>query len=179
MVGIDKASQSLKLARSKILSPRVEFVCADVTSIPFKSSVFNRVAILEVLEHLPSPRLCVREADRCLQNGGLLVISVPHRERIRYIQCIHCHKMTPLYGHLHSFNENDVQALLPKNYVFITKKYLLNKFVWRPIFARLPFRIWLVLNDLLGKLRRGYWMIFLFAKAPLTETGSEEVNESG
>jgi SAM-dependent methyltransferase len=49
----------------------------DVTSVPLPDDQADCVLCTEVLEHLPDPRACVREANRLLRTGGYLIASVP------------------------------------------------------------------------------------------------------
>lgn len=59
---------------------------------------------LETLEHIPDWKSVLQKLIDCTRTR--LVVSVPYRERITKTICIHCAKETPLYGHLHVFNES-------------------------------------------------------------------------
>jgi SAM-dependent methyltransferase len=50
---------------------------ADAHQLPFVSGSVNCVLCCEVLEHLEDPEQCVREMQRVLVPGGVLLLSVP------------------------------------------------------------------------------------------------------
>ncbi|MEM1548929.1 MAG: class I SAM-dependent methyltransferase [Thermoproteota archaeon] len=122
VVGIDLDRDSLKIAKVKVKN--VDFVQASITNLPFREHVFNAVTCCEVMEHLPNTIIKegIKEIDRVLSTKGVLLVSVPYREQITYTRCIHCGKLTPLWGHLQSFDENKVSSLLPKSYRLVKKK---------------------------------------------------------
>jgi SAM-dependent methyltransferase len=49
----------------------------DVTQVPWPDASADCVICTEVLEHLPDPAACVREAERLLRPGGVFLCSVP------------------------------------------------------------------------------------------------------
>jgi len=132
------------------------------------STVFGGVS-LQKLRLLPSEsqlEVC-REVDRVLKKGGVLVITMPYREKIVYTRCIHCGKLTPLWGHLHSMDEERVSRLLPPGYTLVAKAHFPNlEFIsTMEIFRKLPFTLWFVLNNLLGIVKKGYWILLKYRKS--------------
>jgi SAM-dependent methyltransferase len=55
------------------------------TTWPVTSSAFDVVLATEVLEHAPDTAVFLGEARRCLEPGGLLVLTVPFAARWHYI----------------------------------------------------------------------------------------------
>ncbi|MEM1829880.1 MAG: class I SAM-dependent methyltransferase [Thermofilaceae archaeon] len=166
VVGIDVNEEALKIAKVKVKD--AEFICASIALLPFRDRCFEAITLLEVLEHLPDSilREGIKEVDRVLNYGGVLVVSVPYREKIIYTQCIHCGKLTPLWGHLRSMDERDVTDLLPRNYN-LTLKYTLPNLELislSSLFNKLPFKLWLVLNNILGRVHKGYWLLLKYRK---------------
>jgi len=168
-VGLDASKNSLSIAKQKLRQSNVEFVCADATVLPIRTATFNKIAMLEILEHLPEEtrkKLC-QEVDRILKENGILIVSVPYKEKITYTRCVHCGKLTPLWGHLYSMDEGKVKKLLSDHYILIAKCHLLNVELisTSSIFKLLPTKLWLIINSLLGNLRKGYWIILKYKKA--------------
>jgi ubiquinone/menaquinone biosynthesis C-methylase UbiE len=168
IVGLDISMDFLMLAKHKIGQSGIDFVCADATALPLRTASFDKIATLEVLEHLhkEEQELLSNEVNRVLRDQGLLVISVPYNEEIVYTRCIHCGELTPLWGHLHSLNEEKLTILLPTPYTLLEICHLpnLSSISLSKIFTHLPFRLWLVLNNLLGKVNIGRWIILKYRK---------------
>lgn len=167
VVGVDLSWSLLLLARRKVKHSHINFVCADAANLPFRDSCFDKVTMLELLEHVPretQERIC-HEVDRVLKKKGVLVISVPYKEKITYVRCNG--KLVPRWGHLWSMDEDKVTALLPRQSYTLTTKYhlpnveLLSVAI---IFKHLPLRYWLLLNNMLGRLRKGYWILLKYVK---------------
>lgn len=83
VVGMDVDMDSLSAASKT--APRANFALASGEALPFPDATFDRVIMLDVLEHVPSERLTLREVDRVLKPGGKLVISVPHKGTFAFI----------------------------------------------------------------------------------------------
>ena len=168
VVSLDTLKDSLLTAKQKVRQSNVDFVNADAIALPLKTASFDKVTVLEALEHLPKEKqekLC-REVDRVLKEKSTLIISVPYKEQITYTCCIHCGELTPLWGHLRSMDEEKVTSLLPNHYTLTASCHLPNVRLisLSRIFRRLPLKLWLVLNNLLGKFRKGYWIILKYKK---------------
>lgn len=66
-IGVDVSMRLLGEARSKFRSTNVSLVLGEATKLPFQLSCFDKIVALEVLEHLPNPKLCIKEVDRCIK----------------------------------------------------------------------------------------------------------------
>jgi ubiquinone/menaquinone biosynthesis C-methylase UbiE len=168
VIGLEISEDLIKIAKQKLNANNIQFIRADATAIPLRESSVDKVIMLEVLEHLPiesQQKLC-REIDRVLKKGGSLIVTVPYKEQITYTRCIHCGKLTPLWGHLHSMDETKVSELLPPNYLLAATYHFPNiEIVSTSTFCqKLPLRLWLLLNSMLGKIRKGYWILLKYEK---------------
>lgn len=76
----------------------------DVTAMPLPDGSFEVVSLLEVIEHVPAWEAAVRDALRVASRGVL--ITVPYRELLQTTVCVHCDRPTPLWGHVHAFDES-------------------------------------------------------------------------
>lgn len=93
VVATDYSDDAVRLTRGTVgaLEPesggRIGYVRADCTRLPFAEASFDRVLMLDVVEHLTQPQLnaALREARRVLRPGGRLVIhTLPNRWALRY-----------------------------------------------------------------------------------------------
>ena len=49
----------------------------DGEKLPFQDNEFDTILMIEVLEHIPCPIISLKEAFRVLNNGGILLFTVP------------------------------------------------------------------------------------------------------
>lgn len=82
------------------LQPRVRFVCADATALPFADCHFDAVTMFDVLEHIPDHKKAVLEALRVLKPGGYLLLSAPN-ERWRF----------PYYGFMRALCPSEAEVM--------------------------------------------------------------------
>jgi ubiquinone/menaquinone biosynthesis C-methylase UbiE len=166
VIGVD-IDRSLKTAKNKVKN--ADFIYASITDLPFKEETFEAVTLLEILEHLPEKNISksIIEVNRVLKSGGTLILSVPYKEKITYTRCIHCGKLTPLWGHIQSFDENKLKRLLPDNYVQTEKKHLPNVELisCNKLLGKFPLTVWLIINNILGTVCKGYWFIIKYQKS--------------
>jgi 2-polyprenyl-3-methyl-5-hydroxy-6-metoxy-1,4-benzoquinol methylase len=62
-----------------------KFYIGNILKISFKSSLFNYILVLDVLEHIPTNKIfrAYAEVKRVLVNNGVLLISVPLNEGLQ------------------------------------------------------------------------------------------------
>jgi len=104
---------ALDLERPTFEIERVVTVAGDVTRLNFEDEAFDCVFCAEVLEHIPNVVQACAELMRVAKYE--VVIGVPFKQDIREgrTTCRSCGKVSPPWGHLHSFSEESLLALFP------------------------------------------------------------------
>ncbi len=111
-------------------------VCATVFRIPFPNSVFDVVALLEVLEHFnrENQEKVLLEIKRILKTKAKLIISIPnYSPYLRLIQDIiwftrehttqrHYHANALTHAHVGNLSPNEIRNLLEANEFRIIKE---------------------------------------------------------
>jgi len=72
----DISLEMLKIARSK--NKFDEFILADARCLPFRQESLDIVVLSEVIEHLITPSVALKEVKRVLKKRGFLVLSFPN-----------------------------------------------------------------------------------------------------
>lgn len=73
VAGVDGSATMLEHAQRN--NPGVELKLGDVEQLPFEDGSFDLDVCIEVLRYLASPDACLREANRVLRNGGILLAT--------------------------------------------------------------------------------------------------------
>ncbi len=146
----------LKLARKRghavlgteVNEKRVELVNAllgaNVVRIGFRNAVLDtfddasvdNVVCTEVVEHVPDREAAVHELCRVARRR--VIITVPFREKLQRVLCVHCSKHTPLWGHFHAFDLGSFHDLAPAGWSVTHELPLANKLV-TALVNQLPF----------------------------------------
>lgn len=85
-VGVD--SWPPYIERAQRVDPKGAYLLADVAHMPLPDASFDGVIFLDVMEHLADERGAVREIARVLDLGGTLVLSVPHRGPLAWLDSL-------------------------------------------------------------------------------------------
>lgn len=159
VLGIDISKDSLLSAKKRLKKANVDFVCGDICALPLKPQSFDKITLLEVLEHLTEEkqRKVCKDIDNVLKMMGSLLISVPFKEKI---------EDGSTYGHLCTFDKEKITGMLTPSYYLIAKYHLPNMpaITLSRVFSALPFRAWLLFNNAFAVIRKGYWMILKYDK---------------
>lgn len=73
VVGMDLFAEGLKYARQRTTARLVQ---GDMRQPPF-SNQFSLIGLFDTLEHLPDDRRALSDLGRMLQDGGVLLLTVP------------------------------------------------------------------------------------------------------
>jgi ubiquinone/menaquinone biosynthesis C-methylase UbiE len=125
----------------------------------FRDSSVDNVVAMEVVEHVHDIRHAISELCRVARKR--VILTVPFRERIQYVLCIHCNTYTPYSGHLHSFDFGSFSTLVPSNWN-ITREVTFANRAARWISVRLPTTSGTLMTmNLLDRLKpdSGQWLL--------------------
>jgi 2-polyprenyl-3-methyl-5-hydroxy-6-metoxy-1,4-benzoquinol methylase len=75
VVGVDLHEASIQAGWSQHRAPNLEYQTLAGGELPFAAGEFDMVSAIELLEHVPDPRLTLREMSRCAERH--LLVSVP------------------------------------------------------------------------------------------------------
>jgi len=126
-------------------------VSGDAYKLPFKDNSCTAIILSEVLEHLQDPAAAFKEMSRILHKDGILLISVPYKEKISYQICVHCNQPTPTHAHFHSFDEDGLDQFLMDTDLRIDRKQKITNLLLSrlSIMLRLnlfPFYMWQLID---------------------------------
>lgn len=116
---LDPSERSIAALRERLaLGERAQVGYS--TAIPFPDDTFDAVVVSEVLEHLTDEVLAqsLPEIRRVLRPGGLLIGTVPARERLadQIVVCPDCGSRFHRWGHKQSFDCARMSALLSEHF---------------------------------------------------------------
>lgn len=139
--GVDIDEASLKkahyafylLENQREIKGNWTLVRADITSLPFKSSTFDKIVCSEVLEHVPDDIAAIRELARVLKDKGVVAVSVPS-----YLPEAICWRIDRSYydhpgGHVRIYKQSELVTKLEQNsftVYAIRRKHALHSFYW-------------------------------------------------
>jgi SAM-dependent methyltransferase len=75
VVGLARSDEALELAAAAYPAPNVEYEKAEPSHLPYPDDHFDVVVAFGVAEKLENPDDLLREVDRVLKRGGVLIIS--------------------------------------------------------------------------------------------------------
>ncbi len=84
--GVDASATFIERARRR--HPQIPFQVASAESLPFADAYFDAVLLLDVLEHVRREQPVLAEIARVLRPGGTLVLSVPHKGVLQWLDSL-------------------------------------------------------------------------------------------
>lgn len=87
-VGVDKSEILIAKAieKSHKIGKNINFIVADISSLPFPSNSFNLITCLNVIEFVPSKKEAILELKRVLAPDGVLFLGVCNKNSIWGLQ---------------------------------------------------------------------------------------------
>ncbi len=93
-----------RIEEAKRAYPHLPFQAGYLEQLDIAPGTYEVVTSLEVLEHIPD---WIPVLDSLLAVAGRrVVVTVPYREKIDHVLCIHCGNLAPRYGHLRVYDES-------------------------------------------------------------------------
>jgi hypothetical protein len=102
LVGLDVARN--KILEGKTLYPYLDLRAGFAQDLVELGERFDAVTALETLEHIPEWQDVLKTMLSLARK--VVLVTVPYKERIIQTPCIHCGKLTPVYGHLRLYDES-------------------------------------------------------------------------
>jgi 2-polyprenyl-3-methyl-5-hydroxy-6-metoxy-1,4-benzoquinol methylase len=130
VVGLEESESGVKFANQSF--PNCHFIQGSIYNIPYTElgEKFDIVIACEVIEHLFYPKELVRNATKCLNPNGMLIITTPYNGYLKNLIIAAIGKMdqhlTTLWdgGHIKFFSVATMTALLTsENYHNIKFKF--------------------------------------------------------
>jgi SAM-dependent methyltransferase len=87
VLGIDYSAEHIRIAQLLHPDMRDRFRCMSVYKLPLEEESFDCVTLQEALEHLEGAALAVKEINRVLKRGGVLIISIPNPFFVGRLAC--------------------------------------------------------------------------------------------
>lgn len=103
VLGMDASMEALRICRRQ--GGRAELINSEADTLPVRSSAFDVVVMLDVLEHVADDRKVIEEAYRILRPGGKLLITVP---AYKLLWGGH----DELYGHYRRYRPDQVRRMV-------------------------------------------------------------------
>jgi SAM-dependent methyltransferase len=76
------------IARARRAAPRIPFALAHAEQLPYTDAFFDGVLLLDVLEHVRREGSVLDEVYRVLKPGGTLVVSVPNKGLLAWLDAL-------------------------------------------------------------------------------------------
>jgi SAM-dependent methyltransferase len=125
VVGVERDPDHLRGAQEHF--PWITVLDGDATELPVPDGVADAVTMLDIVEHVDRPMAAITEARRVVRDGGVLVVSVPHRGLMHRLDALNVYEAmrrrrphwppleaaTESGGHKHRhFRVSELEALL-------------------------------------------------------------------
>jgi SAM-dependent methyltransferase len=125
VVGVERDPEHLRGARERYAW--ITVLEGDATDLPVPDGVADAVTMLDIVEHVDRPEAAIAEARRVVRDGGVIVVSVPHRGLLHRLDALNVYaalrrrrpdwpqleEATESGGHEHRhFRVSELEALL-------------------------------------------------------------------
>lgn len=92
------------------------FVLADAHKLPFQSGVFKKAFLIDVIEHLNSPIVALRDLKRVVKKEGTIILGTPNALYLpKILMTLIKGEYVPDEGHLITFGIPELRTLLKRS----------------------------------------------------------------
>ena len=151
VIGIDLPSKSegylgwtkssIKSIKKKKLYP----IIGNCEMLPFKKNLFDKIIMIEVIEHIKNDILAIKELSKSLKNNGKIIITTPNGNEVKNTNPYHHrhYKKEQLFMILKKyFKKVNIQLYFPNQNLYI-KQYLPNNSnFFKRLFWHYFYQIW-------------------------------------
>jgi SAM-dependent methyltransferase len=123
VIGIDRSIYALSLTSKKLMVPLVN---GDLNKLPVRSNSIGLIIAMDILEHLDDDAKGISEFYRALNNGGILIITVPAFNFLWGIQDV-------VTGHKRRYSLKEISNKLRLGGFNILRSSYFNLFLFFPI----------------------------------------------
>lgn len=118
---VEELRPSMSLAGIEMSAAAIDCkICTSIITegsaekLPYEGCQFDVVTVLEVIEHLPCGvfERSLAEIERVASRN--IIVSAPFQEARGKVRCPYCSTDFHPWGHLRSFDENQMAVLIPK-----------------------------------------------------------------
>jgi len=157
-------------------------ITSTLEEASFPNDYFDVITLYAVLEHVPDPSSLLKETNRVLRKGGLIVLEVPTINNL-WFRVLKRKWRHFILGHFYFFTEDTITLLLQKLGFEVLETDLMGKYVsTRLIIRRIKEKYSSVLGEFLelslGKLNLMNWKIWLNFRDLLTVYGIKQKDVS-
>jgi SAM-dependent methyltransferase len=152
IVAVDVSFNAVKETKQNLArASNVFFVVCDAAHLPFKDMTADRLASIDVLEHLEQPQKAVDEMSRVLRPQGRMLLFTACGENkltLEYMLRPFLHELInsirSSLGHVNVFTTEIVREMLTRDFVVVRIEYMhhwvgwLFKFLWDTIHLNSP-----------------------------------------
>ncbi|GAC1379197.1 MAG: hypothetical protein NVS4B7_10880 [Ktedonobacteraceae bacterium] len=113
-VGVDNSARYIAWAKRR--HPAGEYLLASAETLPLADASFEGVLLLDVLEHVTDERAVISEIHRVLKADGTLILSVPHRGLLGWLDSLNLYAKLVRITHHGLFPREITQTGVHRHY---------------------------------------------------------------